>query len=314
MNKPAIFNTLSRSLHKTGFKIRKHSPEILIVTGVVGTVASAVMACVATTKVDTVLEKTKNKVDEIHDAAKKGYIGDGKVVKVEYTEKDEKKDLAIVYAHTALDFVKLYGPSVILGGVSIGCILTSHNIIRKRNLALAAAYTTLDNGFKDYRGRVIERFGKELDRELKYNIKAKEVEEIVVDEKGEEKVVKKTIQVANPQYSAYARCFDETCAGWDRNAEYNLMFLHRQQDYANELLKSQGYLFLNDVYKMLGMQVSQAGQAVGWIYDEKCPNGDNFVDFGIYDLYNEQKRNFVNGYEKSIWLDFNVDGVIWDRI
>lgn len=308
MNKKDIINGMSRTFHKVGFTLKKHSPEILVAVGVVGTVASAVLACKSTLKVNEIVSESKDSIDKIHVATEKGVTEAGAT----YSAEDSKKDLAIVYAQTGLKFVKLYAPAALLGAASIGCILTSHNIVRKRNVALAAAYTAVDTSFKEYRGRVVERFGKDLDKELRYNIKAKEVEEVVVNENGEEKTVKKTIEVGHPsEYSDYARCFDETCAGWERNAEHNLFYLRQQQNWANERLKTEGYLFLNDVYKMLGIPVTQAGQAVGWIYDKECPNGDNYVDFGIYDLYDEQKRNFVNGYEKSIWLDFNVDGPIW---
>ena len=230
-------------------------------------------------------------------------------------EEDSKKDLAIVYAQTGLKLVKLYAPSVILGALSITSILASNNILRKRNVALAAAYATVDKGFKEYRSRVVDRFGKELDRELKYNIKAKEIEETVIDEKGKEKTVKKTINVADPnEYSDYARFFDDGCTGWDKDPEYNLMFLKRQQQHANDMLQARGYLFLNDVYEMLGIPKTKAGQIVGWVYDEECPIGDNFVDFGIYDYDKEKCRDFVNGYERTILLDFNVDGNILDMM
>ena len=231
-----------------------------------------------------------------------------------YTEEDSKKDLAIVYAQTGLQFVKLYGPSVALGIVSLGCILTSNNILRKRNVALAAAYATVDKGFKEYRNRVVERFGKELDKELRFGIKAKEVEEIVVNEKGEEEVVKKTVNVADDpnEYSDYARIFDCGCSGWTKDPELNLYYLKQQQNYANDRLKAEKYLFLNDVYKMLGFPATKAGQVVGWVYDEENPVGDNFVDFGIYNINSGKARDFVNGYERSIVLDFNVDGNIWE--
>ena len=173
----------------------------------------------------------------------------------------------------------------------------------------------LRKGFKDYRSRVVERFGKELDKELKYNIKAKEIETTVVDENGEEKVVKETVNVADPnRYSEFARFFDDGCTGWSKDPEFNLMFLRRQQDYANEKLRKRGYLFLNEVYAMLGMDATKAGQIVGWIYDEKHPIGDNYVDFNIYNGDSERARAFVNGKERSILLDFNVDGNILDMI
>ena len=303
-------NKLTRTLNRVGLKLKKHSPEILVVTGVVGTVASAVMACKATTKIDEVLAETKDNIDKTKDyVEKKGFSE-------KYTEEDYKKDLTIFYAKGGLELVKLYAPSVALGALSITAILSGHNVLRKRNVALAAAYATVEKGFKEYRGRVVERFGEELDRELKYNIKAKEVEETTVDEKtGEEKVTKKTVNVADPNnYSTYARFFDDGCTGWTKDPEYNLMFLKNQQRYANDLLKSRGHLFLNEVYDMLGIPRTKAGQVVGWIYDEEYPNGDNFVDFGIYDLYNEKARDFVNGYERTILLDFNVDGDIMNLI
>ena len=323
-NKIKIMDSMSRTVHKAGLQLKKHSPEILIVAGVVGTVASAVMACKATTKVEEVLGEKNDKMEVINQSAEVGYIVNpetGEVV--DYTADDHKKDTTIVYAQTGLKLVKLYGPSIALGAVSLGCILTSHNIMRKRNIALAAAYATEHLGFKEYRGRVIERFGKELDKELKYNIKAQEVEEVVldkdgnpaVDKNGEVKTKKKTINTAEVNYvSDYARFFDEYCEGWTKDPAYNLMFLRQQQNWANEKLKRDGFLFLNDVYEMLGIPKCKPGQIVGWVYDESQKYSDNYIDFGIYDLYNEQARDFVNGREKSILLDFNVDGNILDMI
>lgn len=307
--KTNILNNVNRTLNKAKFNVQKHSPEILIVTGVVGVVASAVMACKATTKVGKIAEEHKSNIDTVHEAVEKGVTNAGE----SYNEEDAKKDLTIYYTQTGLKYVKLYAPSVILGALSLTAIISSNNILRKRNVALAAAYTAIDKSFKEYRGRVVERFGKDLDRELRYNIKAKEIEEKVVDENGEEKTVKKTVEVYDPNnYSDYAKIFDESCIAWTKSAEYNLMFLKQQQAHANTLLKQNGYLFLNEVYEMLGFDKTKAGQVVGWVYDEKNPIGDNFVDFGIYNIYNEKARDFVNGYERSIILDFNVDGNIWE--
>lgn len=312
MKNLAIVNNLTKTANKVGFKLRKHSPEILMVAGVVGTVTSAVMACKATLKVNEVVEETKETIDKIHTATEKGKTESG----LDYSAEDSKKDLTIVYAQTGLKFVKLYAPSVILGTLSITSILASNNILRKRNIALGAAYAAIDKSFKEYRGRVIERFGEAVDRELKYNIKSQKIEEVVTDpETGKEKKVKSTVDVIDPNlYSEYARFFDDGCKGWEKNAEYNLMFLRATQNFANDLLRSRGYLFLNDVYDMLGIERTKAGQIVGWVYDPDNPdhNGDNYVDFGIYDMRKPKARDFVNGYERVILLDFNVDGNIWD--
>lgn len=300
-----LVNSATRTLNRAGLKLKKHSPEIMVTAGVVGVVTSAVMACKATTKAGSIIEEKNSEMAKIHKVAET-------VDASEYSEQDLKKDTAIVYVQTGIKFAKLYGPSVALGVVSIASILAGHNILRKRNFALAAAYTAVDTSFKEYRSRVVDRFGEELDRELRYNIKAQEVEETVVDEKtGKEKKVKKTVEVADPNtYSDYARFFEDGCNGWSKNPEFNLMFLKNQQSYANDLLKTRGHLFLNEVYDLLGIPRTQAGNVVGWIYDEEHPNGDNFVDFGIYDINKAKNRDFVNGYERTILLDFNVDGDI----
>ena len=287
--------------------VQKHSPEILAGVGVVGTVASAVMACKATLKLNDVLDECKETRDKI-----KAVEADPKYQN-EYTPEDAKKDLTVNYTQTAVKIAKLYAPAVILGSASLGCLLASNDILRKRNAALSAAYMTVDKSFKEYRSRVAERFGEEVEKEIRYNIKAQEIETIIANEDGSETVVMEEAKVMDPNlYSDYARFFDEANPNWQNDPEYNLMFLKSQQQYANDLLKSRGRLFLNEVYDMLGIDRSKAGQVVGWTYNPKNPTGDNFVDFGIYDMSKERVRAFVNGYETNILLDFNVDGNVWD--
>ena len=322
MTKTDFMTKVTRSFHMTGLKLKKHSPEILVVAGVIGTVASTVMACKATTKVSPILEEAKDNIDRINECGEKGeYVAeivDNVPVMAPYSEEDHKKDLAISYAKIGLEIAKLYAPSVGLGVASLACILMSHKILSKRNAALATAFTAVTKDFNGYRSRLIERFGKELDRELKYNIKATEIEETVTDEDGNVSVVKKTVDaidtVDSNIYSPYAIVFDDGNKGWNPDPELTKFFLVQTQNYANEKLKSQGYLFLNDVYKMLGAKPTKAGQVVGWIYDKTIPIGDNYVDFGIFDIYNAKARDFVNGYEKVIVLDFNVDGNILEYI
>lgn len=308
-----LISKVSRSFHKVGFKFKKHSPEILAVTGVIGVVTSAVMACKATTKVNDIVDETKDTIEKIHDSVGKGlHTSDGE----EYTEEVAKKDLTIVYTQTGLKFVKLYGPSVALGVASIACLLGSNHILRKRNIALAAALTNVATSFKEYRGRLVDRFGKDLDRELRFGVKAKEVEETVVDEDGNETTIKKTVEVVDPNtaHSLYSIVFCEGNTGWTRNAELNKVFLIQQQNWANDKLKMNGVLTLNEVYDMVGAPRTAYGQIAGWVYTDDNSIGDNFVDFGIFDANNEKACDFVNGREKSIILDFNCIGNILDYI
>lgn len=307
--KTELMNKVSRSLHKVGFKFKKHSPEILVVAGVAGIVTSTVMACKATTKVDDIVDEAKETIDKIHNSVNKGlHTSDGE----EYTEEVANKDLAIVYIQTGVKFVKLYGPAVALGVASIGCMIGSNRILRKRNVALAAAFKAVDTSFKEYRGRLIDRFGKDLDKELRFNIKAKEVEEQIIDENGNETTVTKTVEVIDPNtaHSLYSVVWCEGSNGWTRNAELNKVFLIQQQNYANDRLKMNGVLTLNEVYDMVGAPRTAYGQIAGWVWTEDGTIGDNFVDFGIFDIHNEKACDFVNLKERSIVLDFNCIGNI----
>ena len=297
----------SRSLHKVGFKFKKHSPEILAVVGVVGIVTSTVLACKATTKVSTIVDETKETIDTIHEALEnEKHTPDGEV----YTQEDANKDLAIVYTQAGWKFIKLYGPSVALGVASIACMVGSNQILRKRNIALAAAFASVDKSFKEYRGRLVDKFGKDLDRELRFNIKAKEIEETVVDEEGNETVVTRTVEVADPNvaHSIYSVVFCEGSTGWTKNPELNKVFLIQQQNHANDKLRMNHIVTLNEVYDMLGVPRTAYGQLAGWVWTEDSTAGDNYIDFGIFDPSNPKACDFVNGHERSIILDFNCIG------
>lgn len=311
-----IKNNISKTFNKAVFLTKKHSPEILMITGVVGIITSGVMACKATLKVNDILEEAKSDIEKVHTV-----LNDESVTEEKYSEMDSKKDLAAIYVQTGLKLAKVYGPSLIIGTLSITSMFASNNILRKRNVALAAAYAVVDKSFKEYRGRVIDRFGEEVDRQIKYNLKTMKVDEVITDENGKEKKVKKKIEVGGPDmYSPYAIIFDETNPYWEKDAELNKFFLQSRQAQANDKLRANGYLFLNDVYEMLGHEKTKAGQVVGWVYDPDSSEGDNYVDFGLYDIYTkpkyeaEAKAAFINGYERSVIIDFNVDGNIWEKM
>lgn len=303
-NKTEIMKSVNGVTSKAVMKLKKHSPEILVVAGIAGTVVSAVLACKATTKVAEILDETKGTLDTIHEGMETGAINGQ-----EYTNEDGKKDTVVVYAQTGMKLAKLYGPAVILGTLSITSILASNNILRKRNVALGAAYAAIDKSFKEYRGRVIERFGEQVDTELKYGIKAKKFEEIEVDpETGKEKKVKKTVMVADPNLqSDYAVYFDSKSRNYETNPDYNRMFLKAQQAFANDKLQTRGHLFLNEVLDDLDLPRTPAGQIVGWTKD----GPDGYVNFRIVEVERETEDG---RHEPALLLDFNVEGNIWEKM
>lgn len=304
-NKNEIMKSVSGVINKTTMTLKKHSPEILVVAGVVGAVASAVIACKATTKVGKITEEAKDNIDAIHEAEKNGVTPTGEI----YTKEDAQKELAVTYIQTGIKYAKLYAPAVILGSLSVTSILASNNILRKRNIALGAAYAAIDKSYKEYRGRVIERFGEEVDKELKYNIKAKKFEEVETDpETGKQKKVKKTVMVADPNLqSDYAVYFDNKSRNYETNMDYNRMFLKAQQQYANDKLQARGHVYLNEVLDDLDLPRTPAGQIVGWTKD----GPDGYINFRIIEVERETEDG---RHEPALLLDFNVEGNIWSQM
>ena len=298
--KQEIISKATRLLSSAQYQVKKHSPEILMVAGIAGTIVGTVLACKATTKVSEIIEEKNKNVEDVHTCLEEKPN--------EYTEEDSKKDLTIIYAQTGVKLFKLYAPAIGVMALSFASIIAGHKVLKKRNIAIAAAYAAIDKGFKQYRKNVIEEFGEGVDQQMRFGLKSKEIKK--KDKDG--KTVKEKEYYIDPDTNA--RFFDASSENFAKDPEYNMMFLRRQQDYANEMLKARGHLFLNEVYDLLDIPRSKAGQVVGWVYDKNGnTKGDNYVDFGLY--RNDQgTRRFVNGLEYNILLDFNVDGVIYDLI
>ena len=304
-----IPTAISRKVAEQSFLARKNSPTILFGVGVASMMGSTVLACRATLKLDDVLsavESDKQKAILAKNKVAAGEVPEGTT----YSDQEFKRDNAIILARGVGSVVKLYAPSVILGGVGIVCLTKSHKILKERNSALTAAYIAVDTAFKKYRERVVDRYGEDTDRELRY-----ESEEVTVIDEETGKALD-TVRVAPGEPSGYARWFDEENNNWNRPEfmNHNWLFLRSQQNWANDMLRSRGHLFLNEVYGMCGLTHTSAGSVVGWLYQRDNINGDNYVDFGCWDQRDGQPLEFFNGREGAILLDFNVDGPIWDLI
>ena len=301
--------SISKIAGRSGLILKNASPEIYLVAGITGGVGAAVLACLATKKAPEVKARHLEDLEIIQRSWKEVKEGERDIS--EYPESDYKKDLITVYTRTTGDYIKLYGPAVTLGVLSIACIIASHGVMKKRNAALIAAYKTVESAFTSYRKRVVAEYGEKTDYMFKNGIRAEQFVEIETDENGKKHKVTKTAYTQDPNgISMYARFFDECNRVWQRDASYNKLFLRSQQNYWNDILKTRGHVFLNEVYDSLGFDRTKEGAVVGWVLGNK--DGDSYVDFGLYDGSREAVRDFVNGSENAILLDFNVDGVIWN--
>lgn len=292
-----IPNAVSSRVARQALVAQKHSPTILFGVGIVGFGATVVLASRATLKLDEVLQRTEKNISE----AKTALVLNPE----EYREQDYQKDMATIYILSAVEIIKLYSPAIMTGVASVGALSKSHNILNKRNAAVTAAYAALEKGFAEYRDRVVEELGEEADDRFQYGQRQIEVEEETKDGK-----IKKSTKKVAKDISVYAKFFDENCPDWSKEPEYNRLFIQCQQNYANDLLIARGHVFLNEVYDMLGIERTNAGAVVGWLLE----GTDGYVDFGVFRGESAAVRDFVNGNEGSILLDFNVDGVIWDKI
>ena len=304
MNK--LMTKITTKMGKVGLVLKKHEPEILVVAGAIGAVGSTVLACRATLKVSEVLDEHKDTINTIHDAAS------NEELKEEYTAEDEKKDVRLTYFQTGIKIAKLYAPSVILGTLSLGAMFASNNMLKKRNVALATAYAAIDKSFKEYRGRVVDKYGEEVDKELRYGTRSEKIKVTEVDpETGEEKTVKKEVKVADPNLkSDYAMYFNrQTSAYYDECYDYNLSMLRATESYFTTLLQTRGHVTLNEVLNHIGIASTKAGMVVGWYYDKKNPDSDDQIDLRIQEIYLD---NHDGTYEKTIVIDPNVQGSIYE--
>lgn len=312
--------TITRTIFRTGLILSKHYPTIAITAGIGGGILASVLACKATLKVEKVLNDHKDMMSIIDQTWEK--VKEGDIPLDDYSEEEDKKKAQLITTvNTAKNLVTLYGPSLIVGGISVALLINGHKVLTGRNVALMSAFKLADEAFKRYRSRVVDEYGEKIDYAFKNNLKVVNVNEKEINEKGEEVETTKEILVAEKpnEYSQYARFFDESCDQFKKNPEYNLMFLRNQQNYFNDLLRIRGNVFLNEVYDALGIPRTQAGAIVGWVSKPKNKNSnnnirDNYIDFGIFNSHKSGARDFVNGYEPVILLDFNVDGAIYNLI
>lgn len=320
------FVPVKRFGSRAAFSLKKHSPEICLAGGIISGVAATVVACKATLRADAILDayaETKEKIEEA-----KREVESGEVEGLEYTEKDVKRDQMIAMRDMIFGFGKLYAPAIGLGALSIGLILTSYKIINGRFVGLMSAYTTLDEGFKKYRSRVVDAVGAEKEAEIRTGVKNKKGFVKETTDTGEEKVVEKNVDQRDPVLDdgefAGSLIFSEftSTAFQKHDPIYNESFLKAQEAYFNNVLQAKGYVIEADVRKALGLKITPESLIRGWILDPAVPNEHAPLSFGIRGpIFREtgdhvmKTGRIVKELSGREWLlEFNTDGVIWNLV
>lgn len=296
MNLTLIKNTVTSKAGLAVLASKTHSPAILFGAGVVGIVGTIVLSSRATLKLGDVLDEFEEKKELSNNAKVAGRIKD----------ETHKSNTVILHSRLVRDIAKLYAPSVILGIASVGALGGSHYILTKRNAQLTAALTAVTKAFQEYRGRVKSEFGEEKDYEFMYGVDSREV--LSQKKNGEDKVTQ--VKTFGHGLSPYAKLFDEENINWQDTPEYCAWFLRLRQNYLNDRLRTKGHVFLNDAYRELGMEDTEAGAVTGWTWD-----GDTFIDFGVWtDDTLDGIKDFMRNKNGAIMVDFNVEGPIFKKL
>lgn len=290
-------DSVTRTFGRAVLQSKKNSPHLFFAAGLVGVVGSTILACRATLKLEKIVDEIQEEFKRIHSdklSADKGILT--------YSRDEYIRDLTFAYINGAKKLAILYGPSAVIGSVSIAALTGSHIQLTRRNAALTAAVASVSKAYDEYRNRVRDELGEEKELAIYQGCLLDDPDEL-----NNSGALNKIVKIANGT-SPYSRFFEPSNPNWQKDMEYNRTFIQCQQNYANHLLNARGHVFLNEVYDQLGLDRCPAGAVVGWVLGGE---GDGYIDFGLFDAPNV---DFINGNARGCLLDFNVDGVVYDKI
>lgn len=311
-----VIAAIQSAASKSTRKLTKHAPEIALVIGIGGVIAGTIMACAATPKAKEALNAHKECMDEINE----------KVEKEEIEVAEARKSKFQTYTRTVLEMGKIYGPAFVVETLGVTSILYSHNIMQRRQVQLAASYAAVDQGFKEYRKRVAEKYGEDSEQAIYYNAKQEKVQTTVMDENGKTKTKKETVNVIDEDSvlnHPYAKIFDASADAYEDNPYYNQETIRSIQKKWNRELRTRysrdkgptghgvGVVFLNEIYRDLGISVKRFadGQVIGWYMTE---DHQPKIDLGYLSI--KENARFADGLEPVCWIDPNVDGYVLDKM
>lgn len=284
------FAVITRFAGRTGLLIKKNAPTILTMTGIAGGVTAAVLGAKAALKSEGQLDELKKDIEDVK--------------RVAVDNEDRVKGMTFYYVKHGKQVLRTYGPALAVGSVSIASILWGHGIMKGRNAALMASYAAMERSFAAYRDRV--RRSLEEHPELVDKIWASGIQKTGEQDENGDDIYEACLDNRHP----YVHFFDEGNPEWSEDMDYNINYLKIKERMWNDKLITRGHVFLNEVLEDLGIPHTSEGALVGWLFNG---NGDGFIDFNMNRIKENHDR-FLMSLDKCLVLEFNVDGVIYDRI
>lgn len=221
---------MNKLLYRSKRFLDRNAPTILTCVGGAGVIFTTVTAVKATPKALVLLENAEE-------------------------EKGSKL--------TKLEVVKtagpVYIPTIIIGASTIAAIFGANALNKHQRAALMSAYALLDNSYKEYKNKVAELYGDDVDDRIKKEITMDNYESDISISDGKRLFF---------DYQSL-RYFESTMEDVI-SAEY----------YLNRNLANNGYTSLNDFYQLLGIPCTNLTEDLGWSSDSgEMIFGAIWIDF-----------------------------------
>lgn len=209
--------------------VKKYSPQILTVLGIVGMIGTVIMAIKATPKAEELIDAAEERLRE-----------------------ETKNDEAVLgKKETAKCLVKAYWSAAAMGVISTVCFVASNYVSGKRETVMATALGVSEAALHRFQEATLETVSKDTmdaihakvaDKKLK-ETPIKESTEVIVASKGE------------------TLCFDGYSGRYFKS---DLETIRRIVNDMNEQMLSGEFISLNDLYFNLGLPEVKLGDDLGW--------------------------------------------------
>lgn len=278
---------------RMSFTLNQNAPSICLAVGIGGVVAAGIIACVQTLKVPAMIEDVQEQEQKLKETADKTVeVVDGDIVDEDEKETALADDIRKMRLTTGVAIAKLYIPAIIIATCGFCLIVHSHYQMAARNVALYGAYLALQKEFDEYRENVKERFGEDVDKQLRFNVNPDKIREQL---EGEADTPSTALIEARTRF-----LFDENNSDlYQKNMEYNIHLISIAEHNLNHLLRANGHIFVNEALAELHLPLIQSGQDNGWIYD---PMVEHKIVLSTYYVEDDNRG--------GIWIEMNIDGDI----
>lgn len=225
--------TLNNLVYNSKIFLKRNGGTILTVLGCVGVTATTIVA----------IKSTPKALKLLNDA------------------KEEKGDEL-----TALETIKIAGPvyipTITLGSITIMCVLSANMLNNKKQASIAGAYTLLNKTYNQYRDKIKELYGDDVDRDIIDDITIEKAEEVNVY--ADNFVSNSSLNVNTDKnyllfYDSFSNRIFESTMEQVLIAEYSI----------NRNFVLRGVALLNEFYEFLGLSETDSGDSLAWTIEDE---------------------------------------------